>query len=176
MRQDATPGAGDRQGAEAGRFTRIAAPRWDPAATPTRARFPEDAFTIAVPSRNSIGTGKTSDGARSLRPTRGPGNAERAVFAVSGDDRGSVWMHHGRPTRRGGKLSVAPRAVLRRRDVRRDDANRRGVGPGRSGRRSAVAPPAGREHPCPARGAFATRDSRRGTGVGGGARSARSTR
>jgi hypothetical protein len=48
MRQDATPGAGDRQGAEAGRFTRIAAPRWDPAATPTRARFPEDTFRIAL--------------------------------------------------------------------------------------------------------------------------------
>jgi len=93
-----------------------------------------------------------------------------------GDDRGAVPMQHGRRPPSGGKRSLAPRATVRRRDVRDDDAHRRGAGLERSGRRSAGAQAVGREHPCPARGEFATRDSRRGTGVGSGATSARSTR
>ncbi len=71
---------------------------------------------------------------------------------------------------------TAPRATVRRRDVRSGDANRRRVGLGRSRRRMALEQPAGRAHPCPVRGEFATRDSTRGSAAGGGATSARSTR
>ena len=71
---------------------------------------------------------------------------------------------------------TAPRATVRRRDVRSGDANRRRVGLKRSRRRMALEQPAGRAHPCPVRGEFATRDSTRGSASGGGATSARSTR
>ena len=73
-----------------------------------------------------------------------------------------------RTTPAGGELSMASRATIRQRDVRSDDADHRDAGLARWCRRSAVAPPAGRAHPCPARGGFATRDSRRGTDGGVG--------
>ena len=81
-----------------------------------------------------------------------------------------------RTTPPGGELLIEPRAKVRQRDVRSGDADGQGAGSGRSCRKPAVAPPEGRACPCPARGAFATGGSRRGTAGGGGAASARSTR
>ena len=65
-----------------------------------------------------------------------------------------------------GQLAGVPNATVRRRDVRRGDANRRHVGPGRSSRMPVVGQPAGRAHPCRARAAFVTRDSRQGSAAG----------
>ena len=78
--------------------------------------------------------------------------------AISVDDRRPVLMPNGR-TPASAAVGV-PRAMVRRRDVRGGDANRRHVGLERSSRRLAVGQPAGREHRCPARGECATRDSR----------------
>ena len=70
----------------------------------------------------------------------------------------------------------SPRATVKPRDVRSGDVNRRRVGPRRSFHKAPVGQPEGREHPCPARGECATRDSSRGTAAGGGAMRAHSTR
>jgi len=128
-----------------------------------------------VPTRNSVGTRRNS-----RRRDQGRRHADHRIPALR------CWPLQRRPrsgvdtprrtTLGGGKLSMAPRATIRRRDVRNDDASRRGAGSGRSCRRSAVASPAGRAHPCPARDAFATGGSRRDTAGGGGAGSVRSTR
>jgi len=101
-------------------------------------------------------------------------NLRHAVRAIP-DDRKRVWRHPAAGPS-GGTPSAAPRAPIRRRDVRSDGANRRGAGLGRLCCRSAVVPPAERAHPCPARGECATRDSRPGTAGGSGATTARSTR
>jgi hypothetical protein len=100
-------------------------------------------------------------------------NAKSVIWA---HDRAAVWGHcreYGRvrPDRAG-----AERATITRRDVRNGDATRRGVGLGRSCHRLEVGPSDVREHPCPARGECASRDSRRGSTPGGGTTSARSTR
>jgi hypothetical protein len=126
-----------------------------------------------VPTRNSIGTKKSFRGHASVTRRRLQSERDMVVDSESVPQR--VWMHHGRPVRT--RPSVrGPRAILRRRAVRSDDADRRDAELEQSDRRSAGAPPAEREHPCPARGAFATRDSRRGTVGGNGATSTRSTR
>jgi hypothetical protein len=100
-------------------------------------------------------------------------NAKSVIWA---HDRAAVWGHcreYGRvrPDRAG-----AESATITRRDVRNGDATRRGVGLGRSCHRLEVGPSDVREHPCPARGECASRDSRRGRTPGGGTTSARSTR
>ena len=128
-----------------------------------------------VPTRNSVREGTASGRRRSALPARGPQNPRHAVPA-NPDDCGRVWRDHRGRASSGGTLSAARIATIRRRDVRSDGANRRGAGPGRSCRRSAVVPPAEQADPCPARGARATRDSRPGTAGGGGAATARSTR
>jgi len=107
-----------------------------------------------VPTRNSIGMGRASAGVRSASPTRGSQKPERAVWPSLGRPRSGVETPR-RPTPSGGTLPVTPRATVRQRDVRHDDANRRGAGLERSCRRSAVVPPAGRAHPCPGRDEFA---------------------
>ena len=128
-----------------------------------------------VPTRNSVREGTASGRGRSALPVRGPQNPRHAVPA-NPDDCGRVWRDHRGRASSGGTLSAARIATIRRRDVRSDGANRRGAGPGRSCRRSAVVPPAEQADPCPARGACATRDCRPGTAGGGGAATARSTR
>ena len=58
-----------------------------------------------------------------------------------------------------GPRQVAPSATFKPLDVRSGDATRRCVGLGRSDQRLAVGRPAAWEHPYPARGEFAVRDS-----------------
>ena len=108
-------------------------------------------------------------------PVGGSRHLKRPVRPSLGR-RWSDATRHGGRRRVGLVLSAAPRVRVRRRDVRRDDASRRGAGLARLRRRSAGAPPAGRAHPCPTRGAFATRDSRRGTVGGADVAIAHSTR
>ena len=103
-------------------------------------------WPMPVPTRNPIGVGRASDGVmRSPRCDPKP----NARHAISEDDprlRGRAVG--GR--RRGAASGRAPRATVRRRDVRSGDASRRRAGLGRSCRRLAVLQPAGREHPSPA--------------------------
>jgi len=130
---------------------------------------------VGVPTRNSVGTGRNSwwrDQGRRQADPRTPG-------ARCWSRRGRLPSDVDRPRRTtpaGEELSMARRATIRPRDVRSDDASRRGAGLARSCYSPAIEQSVGLARPCPARGAFATGGSRRGTAGGGGAASARSTR
>ena len=94
-----------------------------------------------VPTRNSIGTGKDSRWRDRGRRHADPRTRTARCWPCLGRLRSGVDTPR-RTTPGGGELSMAPRATIRRRDVRRDDVGRRGAGLGRSCPRSAVAPPA----------------------------------
>ena len=104
------------------------------------------ALAKAVPTTNSIGTGKDSRWRDQERRHAAPRAPAARCWPCLGRPRSGVDTP--RPTTPGGgELSMAPRATVRRRDVRSDDAAHRGARPARWRPRSAVAPPWGRVHP-----------------------------
>jgi hypothetical protein len=108
-----------------------------------------------VPTRNSVGTGRTPGWRDRRRRHADPGTATAGCCSRLGQPPPEVDVPR-RTTPAGGVWSMASRAMIRRRDVRSHDAGHRGAGLARRWRRSAVAPPVGRAHPCPARGAITT--------------------
>ena len=94
------------------------------------------------------------------RHGRENGTAKDMIFACHG---GPVPAHNGRPAREDGQARRSAEANIKPRGVRSGDVNRRRVEQRRSRQTPAVGQPDGREHPCPARGECASRDSRRGS-------------
>jgi hypothetical protein len=129
---------------------------------------------MPVPTRNSIGTNRASEGWH-VRCRDDSESPDRNLFFDCERDprRCGDTTADRRPTR---PPVRGPTAILRRRAVRSDDADRRDAALERSGRASAAAPPGTRAHPRPARGAFAIGGNRRGTVRGIGATHVRSTR
>ena len=142
------------------------------------ARQPEGQVDVEV-GRALLGVAGSQPGQRTRAPIRreddaldqhhaGHGRAHR--YRPRAPAMGIATMHPATTNQ------TAVCSSLRRRDVRSGDAVRRGAGLRRSCRSWVPTPSGAPVHPCPTRGGFATRDSRRDTAGDGGAARARSTR